>query len=317
MTEEFSVKEKKIKITFLEKLSKLKSLMTLYNPEDYDADILSHRETQWLGELKQAFLDISKQALERAVEDTDEDNQKIYEKIVAEANKDCQLFIVKFERKIMTLAFQSENYVAASSQAQFSSESSRGSTCAVKKLDKAQCEVDIDADVVTEDVQSLVPELNKVDDWTEDMVRGIKRNTVVYDLDNAKLLRSEPAVVSLEAEIKFAVEQLEHTELPINPIMKLFPLEVYPKMADEIGDSISLETREEVFETDAERLKRVADPNVITRFSPDDCSHSDNEEGDPGGGLDDTMHCACAFISKTDPGVSLCNDTLLFLNQLS
>ena len=57
--------------------------------------------------------------------------------------------------------------------------------------------------------------MQRVDHWKKqlrflkDKVRNLKKNTVVYDLDNTKLLRSESLVASLEAEVETAVEQLE------------------------------------------------------------------------------------------------------------
>ena len=235
-------KEKMIKNTFLEKFTRMLSLMALYDPENYDADILAHREAQWLGEVKEAVIDINNQAMAKAFEDAE--NTSVYEKVVADTNKDCQKFIVKYQRKIMTLqaSGHSQNYVASSSPAQFSnnasgsSHGSAASAIAAEKLKAAQCEVDIDAEIVTDDVKSLAAELAKVDDWTKaeshivekymqkiepwkkqlrflkNKVRSIKKNTVMFDLNNTKQLRAESAVNSLEAELEIAIEHLEHED---------------------------------------------------------------------------------------------------------
>ena len=234
MAEEFTAKEKEIRFAFLEKITRMMSVMALYEPDDYDAEILAHREVQWLGEVKESVLAINQQAMEKVLEDADVETKKIYERIIVDNNKDCQKFIARYQRKVMTLNENTlyQNFVAASSPAHVNIGNTEA-IVAAEKAKRAQIEVDIDTEIIFDDAKSLSAELNKVDDWTnaeshviekymqrvdywkkqlkflQDKVRDIKKNTVVYDLDNAKLLRSESAIASLEAEIENAVEQLE------------------------------------------------------------------------------------------------------------
>ena len=238
MAEEFTAKEKEIRFAFLEKITRMMSLMALYEPDDYDAEILAHREVQWLGEVKESVLAINQQAMEKVLEDADVETKKIYERIIVDNNKDCQKFITRYQRKVMTLneTVQYQNFVAASSPAHVNIGNNGEATIAADKVKRAQIDVDIDTEIIFDDVKSLSAEFNKVEDWSiaeshiiekymqkidqwkkklkflKDKVRDIKKNTVVYDLDNAKLLRSESAVASLEAEIEIAVEQLEHED---------------------------------------------------------------------------------------------------------
>ena len=505
MAEEMTAKEKEIRFAFLEKFTRLKSLMAIYDPEDYDAEMLAHQEVQWLGEIKEAVHAINNQAMQKAIENTDKDYQKIYEKIVAETNKNCQQFIIKYQRKIMTQQVFSPAHVNISNSGE--------AAAAAEKVKRAKIEVDIDAEIIFHDIKSLEVELNKIDDWSkaeshiielymqkvdqwkkqlkflQDKVRGIKKNTVVYDLDISKLLRSESLVASLKTEIEIAVEQLEFEDeerclyslnksktsavkypqfsghqdedyvkfekefrncfrvnrvrlddqvstlrenlrgealslIPVtmvnieesfkvlsnvygdpsrvmnsrkakinsmgsftklvavktgvgvqaqvewlikleiylqdmfdlaetspdmdrevynqstfNSIMKLFPLEVHLLMADEIGDikdqtnalfnyvverrevlQKTLKTLQHNFmhshvvtissleirdEADVKKLERITGANDILNVSQSDCSYSDEEEGDPGGGLDATMHSA--LISQMNPDAPLCD----------
>ena len=130
-----------------------------------------------------------------------------------------------------------------------------------------------------------------------------------------------------------------YNQSTFNSIMKLFPLEVHLLMADEIGDikeqtnalfnyvverrevlQKTLKTLQHNFmhshvvtissleirdEADVKKLERITGANDILNVSQSDCSYSDEEEGDPGGGLDATMHSA--LISQMNPDAPLCD----------
>ena len=227
----------------LEKLNvahgKLKSVLSLYDPEKYPAQILLRNEDKWIKNVEDALSNVlvcSNLIEEKFPQGENEGDVEELKKQVKVVENLASSFLLKYQTKILTLPGQSaastSSYptlpVAVRGQSQNDVAQTQSTAARI-----AAVNTEIDHEKISEDLKALSLDIHKVDDWSvaeshevevamskirgwkkqmkaiQDTLYSLKRNVRVYNLDQERLRGSEAAVENLRSEIQLIIENVE------------------------------------------------------------------------------------------------------------
>ena len=230
--------DRRMKAAFI----KLKNLFRMYQVDKFSAAILKANKDEWLRrvetyseevqELVVSFLD---NEFITDVDRTEADN--MLDQFMASVSD----YMLAYHTKILDIGpspqVPTQGHAEASGGSRSlsaSHESSSSSASSVNQAAKtARVNVDIEAERISMEVKSLLAELRKTQDWENadnyavelampkivgwkkqmkklrESLLLMKKNILSFDLDDEKLVSSEAAVNSLEAEVEICVENIE------------------------------------------------------------------------------------------------------------
>ena len=219
---------------------RLRTLIKLYDPEKYQAQVLASNREEWVGATKTVYdniLDFAEEVSSKP--ETTERQDLTVEKEIDKAGEEFQRFLSAFNDKCCVAAAAAPPPQPPAPNPNISTNQSLesiSSSMMAEKMKTAEVELGINAEKVSTSVKTLKLQINKCEDWTaaedhqielamtkveawekqvkylKERVWDMKRSVEIYNLDRALLVRSEAAVNTLEAEAALAIDNIQHED---------------------------------------------------------------------------------------------------------
>ena len=230
--EEFSRKMKAAMI-------KLKNIFRMYQVEKFSAQILKANKEDWLKRVETYSEEIQELVVSFLDNDFITDTERTEaDNLLDQFMASVSDYMLAYHTKILDIGSspppQGQAEASGSQSLSGSHESSSSSAGSVNQAAKtAKVNVDIEAERISMEVKLLLAELRKTQDWENadnytvelampriedwkkrmkqlrESLLTMKKNILSFDLDDEKLVLSEAAVNSLEAEVEVCVENIE------------------------------------------------------------------------------------------------------------
>ena len=208
-------------------LSMMKTLRTTYDPGLYPVNILQLQETKWTKKMEDLITNATKLVDESKCNAWfDAECERRTDDAIKTLHKDVVHYVTELSMKLLTV-----NEVAAEPAPVQSSGSDSN-----QDAKKALINVDIDAEKISSDVDSLTIELRRFQDWSTapdheievamikieswrermkeivDTLHSMKRSVLGYDLDKTKLQSATAAVSHLQSQLDICVEDIHYED---------------------------------------------------------------------------------------------------------
>ena len=220
-------------------LGKLKSVLALYDPDKYPAQILLRNEDKWIKTVENALSEfmIASNLIEEKLPHSgnDGENAEEWKKQTKLVENMASAFLLKYQTKLLTLT----EAAAVPSIGVSPLGASGGQTQAVHAqiqsaaARSAAVNADIDYEKISEEMKVLSIEIHKIDDWSsaesheievamskieswkkqmksiQNILYSLKKNVRCNNLDENRLRESIGAVVNLKSEFQLIIENIE------------------------------------------------------------------------------------------------------------
>ena len=204
-------------------LGKLKSVLALYDPDKYPAQILLRNEDKWIKTVENALSEfmISSNLIEEKLPQTGNDGENVEEwrKQIKIVENMANAFLLKYQTKVMTLFDTAAPLPPGAAIDQRLNVHAQAPSAAVRN---AAVNADIDYEKIREEMKGLSIEIHKIDDWSsaeshevevamskiaswKNQMKSIQN--ILYSLK--KNVRCYEAVVNLKSELQLIIENVE------------------------------------------------------------------------------------------------------------
>ena len=215
--------------------NKLKSFCNSHQVDRTPAKLLVHHEVPWLRKVEEMYLLLLDEAEEFDLED-DSNLSEAQKNKVKNLKQDIDRFVSAYNLTYSTRMMEAMNLAGSASLSSSDPASRAASHASEERYRRTVAEVEVDAERLSADIETLRKEVTLVDDWsdatdhqvevnvvkTEDWKKRMrqlwevfyKMKTAVrsHDLDEETLQNAERAVKVLEAEVENAIENLLHED---------------------------------------------------------------------------------------------------------
>ena len=228
--EEFEAEKERIFKEFKKKFARLKSLLTTYDPANYDAKVLKLNKAEWMkqimdrnDELHEVFLDLDESKLSDA-------DKELKEKFDKDMNEAVARFISAFDLKLLSLD-DTPPIERVDSRGDRSGGAS--SSVLMSNLNRmAEANVRVDLEKLYSEIKDLSADVKKVEDWSvvhrydievamgkldswrkrlksiKDGFYSVKKIVLSNGIDEQIYSNTETAANMLESLVSAAIEQI-------------------------------------------------------------------------------------------------------------
>ena len=211
-------------------IARLYTLFECHSPEKYPANVLKANKEGWMKQVTQAMSDVTECFLEiQFMDNVAEVTQADCKKLIDEANRRYVKFVTDFDIKILgELNINEDNSGVSRSGSVLSNRSDDAEAAR-----KAEIDVNVDYEKISEDVKAISSEINKFEDWSvvepheievgmskiegwkerskklQENLFSMKKTVLKHKLDDEKLRAAECAINYMKSELENVVEVIE------------------------------------------------------------------------------------------------------------